>query len=277
VTTSAPEELTVWKAAAEARHYSYQSHILGPGLTGQMFRSGERVVATSLVNALQSHSPFLAGSVNGRYVGQDLAPRTLSASFVAIPLGRPVPNVVVHCRDLGVLRQAGIATDHHDPLELGGALDATFELLCPRGHELDALQIFTPDLLELVRISTDGCDIELVDEWMFIYSAPGRHSTEEALDGIEHVTRRVQARVSGQSVFDTDGITEQPTPTGSVRVVPGVSKREEREARAGVVARGRRFLDDQARYSQRLVLTAVASFVTGGLAWWFVSDVLPTL
>ena len=273
---SAPEELAVWKAAAAARHYSYQSHILGPGLSGQMFKTGERVVATSLVNALQAPSPFLAGSVNGRYLDSEFTPHTISASFVAIPLARPVPNVVLLTGGVDVLRHTGIETDGHVSITVDGEFSKPFEILCAPGFELDARQILTPELIALALDVTDGCDIELVDEWMFVYSAAGRNSTEEALEGIEKITRHVQARVAGQTesapTATDDVVAAEPAPT-----VPRVTEREEREARAGAVATGRRALDSQMHYTQRLVLFSLGSFITGGLAWWFVSDLLPNL
>jgi hypothetical protein len=276
VEISAPEELAVWKAAAAARHYSYQSHILGPGLSGQMFKTGERVVATSLINALQAPSPFLAGSVNGRYLDSDFSPHTISASFVAIPLARPVPNVVLLTSGLDVLRHTGVETAGHVPLSVDGDFSKPFEILSAPGFELDARQILTPELIALALDVTGGCDIELVDEWMFVYSAAGKNSTEEALEGIEKITRHVQARVAGQSEFvqtDADDVVvAEPAPS-----VPRVTEREEREARAGAVATGRRALDSQMHYTQRLVLFSLGSFITGGLAWWFVSDLLPNL
>ena len=88
MSVSATDELAAWKAAAVAKGYSYQSHIRGPLLRGLLFRTGDSVVATSLVSALQAATPFFAGSVNGRYKIDDEDSRSVSSSFVAIPLGQ---------------------------------------------------------------------------------------------------------------------------------------------------------------------------------------------
>lgn len=279
--TSATEELAAFKAAAVARGYSYQSHIRGPLLRGLLFRTGESVVATSLVSALQARTPFFAGSVNGRYPTDNGDPISVAASFLAIPLARKVPNAALLGDGVNVLRNAGIVLQPRQKLHADDHFDGPFTLYSHGGSEREALEIFTPEFLNLLTSVTEGADVELIDTWMFVYSRAGRYGSEEALDGIERITKHVKATVLAY--------IEPASPVGSAPAEPVeltaverdtaalLAAREEREARAGAVANGRRNLDARSREIGRLVGVGIGAFVAGAAAWWLVGDVLLSL
>jgi hypothetical protein len=280
VATSATEELAAWKAAAVARGYSYQSHIRGPLLRGLLFRTGDSVVATSLVSALQARTPFFAGSVNGRYPTDGGDPLSVAASFLAIPLARKVPNAALLGDGVNVLRNAGLVLQPRQKLHADDHFDGPFTLHSHGGSEREALEIFSPEFLSLLTETTDGADVELIDSWMFVYSRAGRYGSEEALDGIERITKHVKANVLAYI---------EPASPASAPVAPAeptaveldtaalLAAREEREARAGAIATGRRSLDARNREIGRLVSVAIGGIVVGAAGWWFVTDLLPTL
>ncbi|MGV3712365.1 hypothetical protein, partial [Pseudolysinimonas sp.] len=54
-----------WVRAALVRGFGFRGRIGAPGLPGLVFRAGEKVVADDVVDALESGTPFLAGSVTG--------------------------------------------------------------------------------------------------------------------------------------------------------------------------------------------------------------------
>lgn len=56
-------------------------------------------------------------------------------------------------------------------LSLEGDFDQYFTLYCPRQYERDALYVFTPDLMALLIDEAAPFDVEIVDEWMFVYSS----------------------------------------------------------------------------------------------------------
>jgi len=282
VAVSATEELAAWKAAAVARGYSYQSHIRGPRLRGLLFRTGDSVVATSLVSALQAATPFFAGSVNGRYEVENADPRSVSASFVAIPLARKVPNAVLLGTGVDILRSAGAALQPRHKLSPDDHFDGPYVLHSHGGSEREALEIFTPEFIELMHETTDGADVELIDTWMFVYSRPGRYGSEAALDGVERLTKHVKATVLPYIEPETPAVvTERPVASAPVAVEPDdaarLAAREEREARAGAIASGRSALDARNREIGRLVGVAVGAFALGAAAWWFVGDVVLSL
>lgn len=54
-------------------------------------------------------------------------------------------------------------------LSLEGDFDKYFTLYCPIGYEQDALYIFAPDLMALLIDRSARFDVEIVDNWMFVY------------------------------------------------------------------------------------------------------------
>jgi hypothetical protein len=55
-------------------------------------------------------------------------------------------------------------------LSLEGDFNKYFTLYCPQEYEQDALYVFTPDLMALLIDDAGSFDVEIVDDWMFIYS-----------------------------------------------------------------------------------------------------------
>jgi hypothetical protein len=278
MSVSATDELAAWKAAAVAKGYSYQSHIRGPLLRGLLFRTGDSVVATSLVSALQASSPFFAGSVNGRYKIDEQDSRSVSSSFVAIPLARKVPNAVLLGEGVDVLRSAGIALQSRQKLSIDDHFEGPFTLYSHGGHEREALEIFTPEFLALLTDTTEGCDVELIDTWMFVYSRPGRFGSQKALEDIERLTKHVKLNVlpyiePATPVGVEPAAKTEPT-ADELDAAARLAAREEREARVGAIVNGRKALDARSREIGRLVGVGIGAFVLGAAAWWLVSDVL---
>jgi hypothetical protein len=186
--------------AADERGFDFRGRMGSLGLPGLLFRAGDKVNAFDVMDALETETPFLSGTLTGTYAGDTSIPRTLGASFVAIPLPAPVPNMVLLGRGIGLLRLAGVAMAGRQRLSLEGDFDRAFTLYCPSGYERDALYIFAPDLMALLIDAVGrGCDVELVDDWMFLYAMPGRFDRVEALDRIEAAVRLVRGKVDRQT------------------------------------------------------------------------------
>lgn len=240
-----------WRAAAADRGYRFTPKSSGLGLPGLLFRAGEKTAMVDVVDALASSEPFLAGTLTGQYASDSSIPRVLASSFVAIPLRRHVPNIVLLGRGLGMLKLAGVGLAGRQRLSLEGDFDKTFTLYCPEGYERDALEIFTPNLMQRLMDTTGGCDVELVDDWMFVYSRPGRYHSADALAAVEQATQLVQSTVERQTSRYTDERADA-RPTGTISP-------EEHAARAGGVAAGGRRVKTATTPLQRVI--TVASWV----------------
>lgn len=219
-------------ADAQSRGFTYRRELAGLGLPGILFRAGGKTVASDVVDARASATPFIAGSLIGTYAEDTSLPRQIPSSFVAIPLKREVPNILLFGKGIGMLRLAGVAMGGRQRLSLEGDFDRSFTLYCPQGYERDALTIFTPDLMQLLIDTTSGCDVELVDDWMFVYSAPGRYTKPGILDRVVAVTALVHDKVHRQ----TSRYADERSAKAGATVSPA-----EHAARVGRVAeQGRR-------------------------------------
>ena len=213
------------------RGFTYQRELRGPGLPGMLFRAGSKVVASDVIDARSSAAPFIAGGLTALYGEDSSLPSMAVTSFVAIPLERTVPNILLFGKGIGALRRAGVAMGNRQKLSLEGDFDKHFTLYCPAGYERDALEIFTPDLMQLLMETTKGCDVELVDDWMFVYSAPGRYSKADSLPGLVAVTERARGKVHRQTSRYRDERSEQVSAARTLSPA-------EHAARVGRVAEG---------------------------------------
>ena len=234
-----------WREGALARDYSYTAKSSGLGLPGLLFRAGENTAMADVVDALSADTPFIAGTLSGQYATDSAIPRQLASSFVGIPLSARVPNIVLLGRGLGMLKLAGVGLGTKQRLSLEGDFDRTFTLYCPEGYERDALEIFTPNLMQRLIDTTGGCDVELVDDWMFIYSFPGRYRSAEALAAVEQATALVHQTVQRQ----TSRYTDERSPRSSGTVSP-----EQHSAQVHGVAAGGRRVKTSSTPLQKLIL-----------------------
>ena len=95
---------------------------------------------------------------------------TAAGGYIAIELNRRLPNLLLKGR--GWQTFSGLPRDYDESqtLSLEGDFDRYFTLYCPTGYERDALYIFTPDLMALLIDNAAPFDVEIVDNWLFVYS-----------------------------------------------------------------------------------------------------------
>ncbi|MCU1415279.1 MAG: hypothetical protein JWN80_2619 [Microbacteriaceae bacterium] len=97
--------------------------------------------------------------------------RLQAFGYIAVRLDRALPNMVLSSianRQQGVSELPPI--DGSQKLQLEGDFNEYFTLYCPKGYERDALYFFTPDLMELLIDEVGDFDVEVVDDWFFVYS-----------------------------------------------------------------------------------------------------------
>jgi hypothetical protein len=94
--------------------------------------------------------------------------------FLALRLDRQMPNMLLDSKaNNGLFGGTNLPeTFSRDQiLHLEGDFDKYFTLYCPNEYEQDALYVFTPDLMALLIDDASPFDVEIVDDWMFVYSA----------------------------------------------------------------------------------------------------------
>ncbi|TPW76091.1 hypothetical protein [Schumannella soli] len=143
--------------------------------------------------------------------GQGRERTTIARPLVAIRLDRPLPHIRLESR-------SGAPFDDRTPgqsLSLEGDFDRWFRLYCPRGAEVEALTVLTPDVMAALIDEIPHWRVEIVDDqlllvpWFFTF---------DALDGEGlRAVFRVIERVGQQFTEQTDGPRRTELPPERVR------------------------------------------------------------
>lgn len=142
-----------------------------PALPGMIFSLGSDRYAGDVVRGDQ---PRFVEFANYRYTtGSGKSRTTHKWGYVAIKLDVPLPNIVLDATSNNGLfgasnLPAGFERDQR--LGLEGDFDKHFTLYCPRGYERDALYLFTPDIMARFIDHAAALDVEIVDDWLFLYA-----------------------------------------------------------------------------------------------------------
>jgi hypothetical protein len=141
-----------------------------PSYPGEIFQLGRDRAAIDHVST--SSGRFLDLGNYRWTTGSGKEQQTRTWGFLAIRLDRNMPNMVLDSKANNSLFGSNLpaSLDKKQILHLEGDFDRYFTLYCPAGYETDALVIFTPDLMTLLIDEAAPFDVELVDDWMFVYS-----------------------------------------------------------------------------------------------------------
>ena len=141
-----------------------------PQYPGAIFSSGSSRAA---YDHLRAAGGRFVDYGNYRYVTSNgKSSTTHSWGFLALQLDRSLPHIVLDSLANNGLFGSSLSTyDKNQVLSLEGDFDKYFTLYCPVEYERDALYVFTPDLMALCIDNVAPFDVEIVDQWMFVYSA----------------------------------------------------------------------------------------------------------
>lgn len=154
---------------AQANGMTYEPRITDPPLPGMIFGIGRSRMASDLVRGTR---PRFVEFGNYQYtVKHDKSSTTYRWGYVAVKLDVPLPNIVLDAKgnnSFGSNLPASFAKAQR--LSLEGDFDRFFDLYCPEGYERDALYLFTPDIMARFIDSAAQLDVEIVDDWLFLYT-----------------------------------------------------------------------------------------------------------
>jgi hypothetical protein len=158
-------------AFARANGLTFSPRDAVPGYAGMIFQLGTD-------RRIQEHVCSTAGRFLdiGDYqytTGSGKNRSTHRWGFLALRLDRRLPNMVLDSKANNRLFGSNlpVAFSRDQLLHLEGDFDRYFTLYCPREYETDALYVFTPDLMALLIDEAAPFDVEIVDDWMFVYSS----------------------------------------------------------------------------------------------------------
>lgn len=155
---------------AAANNMTYEDQIDDPPLPGMIFTLGRARKAGQLV---RGQRPRFVEFGNYQYTtGSGKNSTTHTWGYVAVKLDVPLPNIV-----LDALGNNGVfgtnlpaSFQKEQRLALEGDFDKYFTLYCPTGYEQDALYLFTPDIMARFIDNAAQLDVEIVDDWLFLYT-----------------------------------------------------------------------------------------------------------
>ena len=155
---------------ARANGMTFVPRAEDPGLPGMIFHRGRRRQAQLRV---RGERPRFVEFGNYRYTtGSGKNQTTHRWGYVAIHLDAPLPHIVLDALGNNSIFGSNLPTtfDRDQRLSLEGDFDRHFALYCPRGYERDALYLFTPDIMARFIDHAGQLDVEIVDDWLFLYT-----------------------------------------------------------------------------------------------------------
>jgi hypothetical protein len=156
---------------ARANAMSFEPHRPDPALPGMIFQVGTDRVATDLVRG-ERPRPVEFG--NYRFTtGSGKSRSTQRWGYVAVKLDAPLPHIVLDATNnngLFGISNLPATFDRDQRLSLEGDFDEYFALHAPVGYESDALYLFTPDIMARFVDHAAAVDVEIVDDWLFLYT-----------------------------------------------------------------------------------------------------------
>lgn len=189
---------------AAANGMRFQPMDVAPSYPGEIFHIGRDPV---VVEHLVTGGRFLDIG-NFRYItGSGKSQTTHNWGFLALALDRAMPNIVLDAKANNSLFSSNlpVALDKKQILHLEGDFDQHFSLYCPAEYEQDALYIFTPDLMSLLIDEASPFDVELIDQWMFVYSSrPFELTDPAALQRLFTIADTVGAKALNQTEHYAD-------------------------------------------------------------------------
>ncbi|MFE5408237.1 hypothetical protein [Microbacterium sp. NPDC056569] len=155
---------------ARANAMQYEPRLDAPGLPGMIFSIGSSRHSSDLV---RGDRPRFVEFANYRYTtGSGKNQQTYHWGYVAVKLDTPLPHIVLDATSNNGLFGSNLplAFDKDQRLSLEGDFDRYFSLYCPADYERDALYLFTPDIMARFIDNAAALDVEIVDDWLFLYA-----------------------------------------------------------------------------------------------------------
>ena len=154
---------------ARANGMTYEPKVADPPLPGMIFHLGRGRQSTDLIRGSR---PRFVEFGNYQYTVQSgKNSTTYRWGYVAVKLDVPLPNIVLDATgNNGFGSNLPASFQRNQRLSLEGDFDQHFTLYCPAGYERDALYLFTPDIMARFIDNAAELDVEIVDDWLFLYT-----------------------------------------------------------------------------------------------------------
>jgi hypothetical protein len=206
-----------------------------PSYPGAIFQLGD---SRQSVDHVVSTTGRFIDFGNYRYTtgsGKNRSTRTWG--FLAFHLDRKLPHMVLDSKaNNGFFGSNLPATfDKDQILSLEGDFDRYFTLYCPQQYERDALYVFTPDLMALLIDEAAPFDVEIVDDWMFVYSNAAFRTGDA---GLYARLFRIIDTVGAKTLTQTDRYVDARVGDFSANIIAPEGARLKRGVSVGAIILG---------------------------------------
>jgi hypothetical protein len=210
-----------------------------PAYPGMIFQRGDTRQA---VDHLRSADGRFFDFGNYRYTtGSGKNRTTRTWGFLAFHLDRRLPNMLLDSKANNGLFGSNLPAsfDRNQILSLEGDFDNYFTLYAPKEYERDALYVFTPDLMALLIDEAAPFDVEIVDDWMFVYSNTVFRTGDAALYARLF---RIMDTVGAKTLTQTDRYVDERVGDFAANVVAPQGARLKRSVSVGAIVIGVLFI-----------------------------------
>jgi len=196
-----------------------------PQYPGAIFGQGH---SRKALDHLRSTGDRFLDMGNYRYTtGSGKNSTTHNWGFMALHLDRRLPHMVLDSKANNSWFGTNLPSTFkkEQALALEGDFNEYFTLYCPREYERDALYVFTPDLMALLIDEAAPFDVEIVDDWMFVYSSTVFNTASPA---VYQRLFRIVDTVGAKTLSQTDRYVDERIGTFAANIVAPQGQRLKR-------------------------------------------------
>lgn len=187
---------------AKANGLNFQIDVRNLDLQGMVFkRSMENTVTELLIfpdGTQIGNVKLIPRSTNSRYrftVEQNWC-------FAQIQLPRPLPHMILDAKSNNLIGDRSVFAQEFPEQEimLEGEFNKFFTLYVPKDYELDALYIFTPDVMLTLMETGRAYDMEIVNDTILIFrEGIIRLDSKESLSSVVNMVDKIKNEVDHQA------------------------------------------------------------------------------
>ncbi|MFJ4036833.1 hypothetical protein ACIPVB_02000 [Microbacterium sp. NPDC090007] len=263
---------------ARANGMTWHPGYRNPPLPGMIFGIGND---RGTHDPVRREEPRFVEVANYTYeTGSGKSKQTHRWGYAALRLDTPLPHIVLDAVGNNGLfggTNLPVAFGRGQRLSLEGDFDRHFALYCPEGYERDALYLFTPDVMARFIDNAAQLDVEIIDDWLFLYARRDLSTLDPATwRWIMSTVAALDDKLAQWARWRDERLTVAPTAGAAASGLPGTAASDSPGAvplltppPAGVAVPGRRL---RRSFSWVTVLIAVA---IGG--WWLLTIVFDLL
>ena len=213
-----------------------------PDRPGMIFRLGRDRQTHDL---MRRPAPRFVEVANYRYeTGSGKNKATHKWGYVALRLDTPLPHIVLDAVGNNGLFGGSNLPVHfgtEQRLSLEGDFDRYFALYCPAGYERDALYLFTPDVMARFIDNAATLDVEIIDDWLFLYARRDLSTLDPATwQWLFGTVAAIDDKLAQWARWRDDRLAVAPTAGAAASGIPGSPAAALRPPPVGVAREGRR-------------------------------------